>query len=179
MSVMATILIIATSLSAYTIWQWRQSTKVFWGIQHNFRWQNSPLVLLLNLPTTYNGVGIVIAGESEDFAEHLRIYEHQPNRNTIHDVAGYNMQHPWDGAHVTVLDSVHVKVTLNQWGSWWTFNALGAVSFENDYFALNMTDQGHEYILTLKQHPEGMVLLYQQGMQWRVVDMKKVGIEQW
>lgn len=179
MSLTAALLLIYTSLTAYTVWQWRQSTKIFWGIQSNFRWQKAPLVLLLNMPTTYNGVGIVIAGETEDFAEHLRIYHHQANNNTIKGVVGYNMQHPWDGAHVTVQDSLHVKVTLNQWGSWWTYNALGATSYENEYFAVNMTDQGHEYILSLKHKPEGTVLLYQQGMQWRVVDMKKIGVEQW
>ncbi|MEO6834025.1 MAG: hypothetical protein ABI378_15160 [Chitinophagaceae bacterium] len=179
MGIMALLLILYSSLTAYTIWQWRQSTKVFWGIQSNFHWQDSPVVLLLNLPSTYNGIGIITANIPDDFSEHLRIFHHQPNHQNIYDVSGYNMQHPWDGAHVTVLDSTHVKVTLNQWGSWWLFHGLGAVSFENDLFAVNMTDQGHEYILTLKQRPKGMVLLYQQGTQWRKLDMKKVGVEQW
>lgn len=177
--IIASLLLLYTSLTAYTVWQWRQSTKIFWGLQDNFQWQNAPVVLLLNLPTTYKGVGVIVASENDDFGEHLRIFYHQPNHKNIYDVSGYNMQHPWDGAHVNVLDSTHIKVTLNQWGTWWMMNGLGAKNYENEYFGVEMTDPGHEYLLTLKKQPEGMVILYQQGMQWRVVDMKKTGEEQW
>jgi hypothetical protein len=88
------------------------------------------------------------------------------------------MEHAHDGAHVTVLDSLHLKVTLNQWGTWWWYRGRGLQEYENEYFALHYHDDGLSYILTLKQRPPGMVLLYSQGMQWREVDMGKKE-EQW
>ena len=145
----------------------------------NYKWEDAPVVLILNLPATYNGVGIVLSHVPSDFTEHMRIFYNRPAKNNVMDVSGYNMQHPWDGAHVTVLDSNKLKVTLNQWGSWWWKGGFGAQNYENEYYSVNFTDVGHEYEVTLKKLVPGMVILYQQGMQWRVVDMAKLGVEQW
>ena len=46
-------------------------------------------------------------------------------------------------------------------------------------YRVHFTGDAREYILTLKQHPPGMVILYEQGMQWRVVDMGKMNGDQW
>ena len=152
---------------------------MFWGIQDNYKWEDAPLVLILNLPATFGGVGIIHSHDPDDFTEHMRIFHHRPAMNNVQDVSSYNMEHAWDGAHVTVLDSMHLKVTLNQWGTWWWNGGLGATDFENQYFSVRFTDPGHEYMLTLKQRVPGMVILFLQGMQWRAVDMGKVGSEQW
>ncbi|MBS1630111.1 MAG: hypothetical protein JST27_08645 [Bacteroidetes bacterium] len=161
------------------IWDWRQSTKVFWAIQKKFIWNDAPVVLILNMPSTYNGVGIILGTDSSDLPAHLHIYEHINLKGKVYDVSSYNMQQPGDGAHVIVEDSNHLHVVLNQWGSWWQQQGLGAVNRSNALFDLHFIDAGHDYRLTLKQHPKGMVILYQQGQEWRVVDMSKIGQEQW
>ncbi|MBS1775602.1 MAG: hypothetical protein JSS64_04900 [Bacteroidetes bacterium] len=88
------------------------------------------------------------------------------------------MNTPYDGAHVTVLDSNTLKVTLNQWGSWWMYNYHGAKSYENDLFRVEITDVGHEYILHLKAHSKNIAILFQHGDWWSQVNLNRMG-EQW
>jgi len=178
MILISLLLCIYLGLTSFLVWQWRSSNKVFWGIQDNFHWNNSPQVLLLNLPGVYNGAGLILASIPDDFSEHLRIFYHLPNRHNIYDVAGYNMTHLWDGAHVQVLDSLHLKVTLNQWGTWWWYGGLGAVDYSNEIYQVHFTDPGHEYLLSLKQRPPGQVILYNVGTSWKQVDFSNHG-EQW
>jgi hypothetical protein len=168
-----------TAATLVLVSYWRQATKVFWAVQDKFRWQDAPVVLLLNLPSRYNGVDIINSQIPSEFPDHMRIFGRNPPRGTVYDVAGYNMQHAWDGANVLVKDSMHLTVTLNQWGAWWWHGAFGANNYENEVFKVDFVDPGHYYELTFKQRPAGMVVLYQQGQEWRVVDWSKVGAAQW
>jgi hypothetical protein len=72
-----------------------------------------------------------------------------------------------------------VRVLLNQWGTWWWYQGQGGISYENEDYKLDMADMGHWYLLRLKHPPEKYLLLYQQGDQWKIVNMKKKGEEQY
>ncbi len=147
----ALILLLLMAGTEVLVLQWRQSTKVFWAIQDKFRWQDAPVVLLLNLPTNYNGMGIIQSEIPSEFPDHLYVFHRPLPRGRVYDVSGYNMQHGWDGAHVKVEDSAHLTVTLNQWGAWWWRGGFGATDYQNDTFAVHFTDPGHFYQLTLKK----------------------------
>ncbi len=172
-------LIICMSLTVNMIFRWRSAAKIQYGVLRTFRHQTDSPVLLLNIPTYYKDVRIIQANKENEFNEQLNILRKDSVSGKLYSVSSYNMLHTWDGAHVTVLDSMTLKVTLNQWGSWWMYRYQGASSYENELYKVDMTDQGHEYILKLKEKPAKMVILYQQDEQWREVDFKKVGIEQW
>jgi hypothetical protein len=102
----------------------------------------------------------------------------EKTNTAVYDAMAYNMATPDDGANVVVANDSTIKVTLNQWGTWWWYGMKGGNSYENDSYKLNLQDPGHWYELTLK-HPAGeYLLLYQQGSQWKTVDMGKKGVEQ-
>lgn len=134
-------------------------------------------VLLLNLPCYYKDVRIYPAGNANEFNRQMMLFR-QDSIRQLYEVSSYNMQHTWDGAHVTVLDSLTLKVTLNQWGTWWMYNYTGAGSYENEVYRVEMTDPGHEYLLHLKKNPSSLEIRYQQGSQWKTVDFSRMG-EQW
>ncbi len=180
----------------YTVWQWRRAAKIFWGIQESFRWKAAEgPILLLNLPNYMNGAPIIYSNpvpktpdrsnalftdwSAENLHHHLRIFSGSGIRARVVDVAGYNMTTTWDGAHVTVLDSTRLRVTLNQWGTWWWDYILGATDYETDLYRMRFTDPGHEYEMELKRRPPGLIVLFSKGAQWYEVDWKKVGEEQW
>lgn len=168
-------------LTGRMVMHWRTAAKIQHGILRHFDGYASDPVLLLNIPCYYKHVRIIPANRENEFLAHLRILGYKPFVNEMFSVASYNMTQPWDGAHVTVLDSVRLKVTLNQWGTWWMYQFRGAQSYENDIFRVDMTDPGHEYILILKQRPENIGLYFHQGQHWRKVDMSagRFGQEQW
>lgn len=155
------------------------STGIFQSLLRNFQWQREDVVLLLNLPNNYEGIAMLPADDPAPLNKHLSVFGLGTARGRVYAVSSYNMQQPWDGAHVTVLDSLRLKVTLNQWGCWWWWRTQGAHSYETDLFRLEMTDGGHEYILELKERPERMVVLFQRGHEWRKVDLNRIGVEQW
>ncbi len=174
------VLLTMLALTGFLVMQWRHSTKVFWAVQDKFIWNDAPVVLLLNLPANYRGIGIVQSQSPSELPDHMELMLGRRPKGAVYDVAGYNMQNIWDGAHVVVTDSLHMAVTLNQWGTWWWRGGFGATDYEHDLFSVHFKDPSHYYELTLKRPlPAGAVVLYQQGLEWRVVDMRKTGAEQW
>lgn len=174
-------LAVCLALTVNMVWRWRTAAKLQYGALRTFDQQTSDPVLLLNVPCYFRDVRMIAASDNNEFKDQLRLFGYQPAQGTVYTISSYNMLNIWDGAHVTVLDSLTVKITLNQWGTWWMYNYRGAQSYENSLFRVDMTDPGHEYLLELKQRPESMVLLFHQGEHWRTVDMRpeRYGHEQW
>ncbi|MBS1783101.1 MAG: hypothetical protein JSS78_08540 [Bacteroidetes bacterium] len=160
------------------IFRWRAAAKIQFGLLRNFHWQQNDPVLLLNVPTYLNGVRIIPASEDNEFIDQQNFFGYPKNKGKVFTISSYNMNTSYDGAHITILDSNTLKVTLNQWGSWWMFNYHGAKSYENNLFRVEIIDVGHEYILHLKKHPKNMVILFQHGDWWSQVNLHKLG-EQW
>jgi hypothetical protein len=99
--------------------------------------------------------------------------------NEVYDVEAFYMSSPADGAHVTVIDDSTIRITLNQWGTWWLYYGMGATSYENKDFKVNMKDAGHWYELTLKHPANEYLLLYVAGDKWQAVDWDKKNIDQY
>lgn len=171
-------LLLCLILAEKKIFEWRKAAKVQYGILRTFGWQDTGPVLLLNLPAYYRDIRVVPASPYNEFNQQLHIFGYDTIRAKLYEVSSYNMQNLWDGAHVTVLDSMSLKITLNQWGTWWMYNNLGAANYETDWYKVEMTDPGHEYLLKLKSKPENLSVLFLQDIYWRKVDFSKPG-EQW
>ena len=172
-------LLVCLSLTADMVFRWRRAAGIQYGVLRTFRWQSADPVLLLNIPSYYKDVRIIPAGEGNEFNKQLKIFGHDTVAQRFYSVSSYNMQNYWDGAHVTVLDSLSLKVTLNQSGSWWMYNYRGATNYENHLYKVTFGGSGMDYLLQLKSRPPGMVILFQQGEEWRVVDMNRLNVEQW
>jgi hypothetical protein len=167
-------------LTVDSVFAWRGAAKVQYGVLRTFKnWQGSDPVLLLNIPCYYRGVPIMPANEENEFNNQLKTFGYPSVKGRMYSVSAYNMNQMWDGAHVTVVDSSTLKITLNQWGCWWMQNYTGAQSYETDLFKVDMVDPGHEYLLKLKSHPHNMAILFVQDIYWRQVDMSRIGQEQW
>ena len=99
--------------------------------------------------------------------------------NKVYDVQSYNMLDAGDGAHITVINDSVIKVTLNEWGTWWWYEGHGGYSYQNEDYKLDMRDPGHWFDVTLKHPASQYLLLYQQGDQWREVNMNKKNDDQY
>lgn len=159
-------------------YQWRRADYMQRTVLRQYKWQNTPHVLILNLPCYYRDIRIIATSKWDEFQENLNVFGFDSSRHKIQYISAYNMNSLWDGAHVTMLDSATLKVTLNQWGSWWMYNLNGATDVETEDYQLEMKDVGHEYLLHLKKPASYFTILYQQADQWKVVDPAKRE-EQW
>ena len=108
--------------------------------------------------------------ESEFKLIHNLLFTNNKISTPLYDCMAYNMLSPTDGANVIVLNDSTVKVTLNQWSTWWWYATQGGISYENTEYKLNLKDVGHYYELTLKKPANKYVLLYQVGDKWKKVD---------
>lgn len=146
---------------------WSKSSKVIKGLFETFPMKTNKIVLLLNSPECMNGIQMLGSNEPSEFALIYKLlYKPNTPMPIVKDVLSYNMQTPEDGASVVFINDSSLKVTLNQWGSWWWYASFGAVSYENDLYKVNLVDPGHEYIITLKSSSERFLLLRQQGSSW-------------
>jgi len=136
-------------------------------------------VLLLNMPYGLNGIYMINGGSGNEALEmHNALYQPPINYKLV-DVCLYNILTVQDGAHVQVLNDSTIRVTLNQWGTWWWYDDQGAGSYETEDYKVNMIDSGHFYELILKKDPGAYLLLFQVGDQWKQVQMQQKNVEQY
>ncbi len=158
---------------------WGKAYNVDAGLLQNLPDPGNRILVLLNLPESMHGVPM-IGSEKESEYKGMRnlLLPDQQLKNTVYDGLSYNMETPEDGATARVLNDSMVRVTLNQWGTWWWYEGKGGYSYENADYKLNMIDGGHFYELTLKKPAAQYELLYQVGDKWKVVDMSRKDVDQ-
>jgi hypothetical protein len=153
---------------------WGKSYRVVHGLLHNIPDDRSKTMILLNLPANMHGVPMIGAEKNSEYKlMHDLLIPEKPLTNTVYDVLAYNMLTPEDGAHVNVINDSMVKVTLNQWGTWWWFETKGGYGYWTSDYKLDLRDAGHWYELTLRKPADQYILLYSVGGQWKRVDMSK------
>jgi hypothetical protein len=153
-------------LQQITIRYWHQSTEVLHHLRDTYRWNDQSHVFVLNAPDNLKGIVMAsIYGEPSGIDEFIDYQTPNPNNGLMYDVFQYNMTSPDDGVHVEQTGPLQLKVTFNQWGNWWHRNGIGASSYENEYYKAETLD--FPYLLTFKQFPEGSVIIYQVGKEWK------------
>jgi hypothetical protein len=157
---------------------WGRSAAIINNLLATFPDPAGKTVLILNVPECMNGVQMIGSRDEGEFRIMYNTVLHKNLDTTVYDVVASNYITGQDGAHVNVLNDTMIKVTLNQWGTWWTHFGFGAGSRENSAFKLDMRDVGHWYELTLKKPKDQYLLLYIVGDQWKVVDMNKKDVDQ-
>jgi hypothetical protein len=158
---------------------WHQSAEIVNNLLYTFPNDTNKKVLLLNLPECLNGVQMV--GTRDDGEFRMMYNATMPGKihNDVYDVEAFYMRGINDGAHVNVLNDSTARITLNQWGTWWLYYGLGATSYENDDFKVDMRDMGHWYDLVLKHPAEEYTLLYVTGKDWHKVDWSRKNVDQY
>ena len=86
---------------------------------------------------------------------------------------GYNLAAPDDGASVLVLNDSTVQVTVKYRDINFWFGGTDGIHLETPFYKITDQDTGLWYRLVLKDNPAKYQLLYQTGMQLKLVDMSK------
>lgn len=158
---------------------WGKAYRVDHGLLTKLPEPDNKLVILLNLPESMHGVPMIGSEKESEFKlMHNLLLPGTMINNTVYDALSYNMVTPEDGAHVTVINDSMIRVTLNQWGTWWWYAGKGGYSYQNENYKLNLIDGGHFYEMTLKKPAQDYLLLYQVADRWKVVDINKKNQEQ-
>ena len=159
---------------------WMKSERIIASLLRTFPDDTGKTVILLNLPQNMHGASMIGAEHESEFKlMHDLLLPGKKIQATVYDGMAYNMLTPDDGAHVMVLNDSTLKVTLNQWGTWWWFGMQGGTGYENSDYRLDMKDPGHYYELTLKKTASQYLILYQVGQEWKTADMSKRDAEQY
>ena len=165
-SILALLLLISIYWQQRILSYWNQSTQVLQALKEKFIWHDAPYVFILNSPDNFHGTVMAsILDEPSGIDELLDYQTARPYNGKMFDVFQYNMTLITDGAHVEQTGPMQIKVTFNQWGNWWHRNGIGAGTYENEYYKAELLD--HPYLLTFKQFPEGSVIIYQDGKEWK------------
>jgi hypothetical protein len=145
---------------------WKESTVVLHHLIDTYRWNDASHVFILNSPDNLNGIVMAsIYGEPSGIDELIDQQTPKPNTGIMFDIFQYNMTTPEDGVKVEQTGPMQLKVTFHQWGNWWHRNGIGASSYENEYYKADILD--YPYQVTFKQFPEGSVIIYQDGSEWK------------
>jgi hypothetical protein len=158
---------------------WGKSGRIVSSLVHNIPDDRNKTMILLNLPQCMQGVPMIGAEKNSEFKlMHDLLVPEKTLTNTVYDAIAYNMLTPDDGAHVNVINDSMIKVTLNQWGTWWWMETKGGYSYWTSDYKLDLKDPGHWYILTLRKPADQFMLLFNVGDQWKTVDMSKIEVDQ-
>jgi hypothetical protein len=157
---------------------WQQSNNLMDHLLESFPVVDNKIVLLLNTPENYNGVLMIGSNSESAFRLAYNLRHDRQITTTVYDIASFNMTSISDGAHVEVTSDSTLRVTLNQWGTWWWFHYIGASDFENDVYKLKVTDPGHWYELILKRPAKDYLLLFINKGDWKTVNLNLQNEEQ-
>ena len=158
---------------------WKRSAYIDNRLLHNLPDPGNRTVLLLDMPENMKGVPMIGAQPIGEYKMMRELFVNKDLHNKVYDVQSYNMLDAGDGAHITVINDSVIKVTLNEWGTWWWYEGHGGYSYQNEDYKLDMRDPGHWFDVTLKHPASQYLLLYQQGDQWREVNMNKKNDDQY
>ena len=154
---------------------WYLSERIIHDMLHEVPDPGDKIVILLNTPECFKGVPMIQACTHGEFKlMHDLLLPEKKLKSTIYEMASFNMESYWDGAHVYVVNDTLLRVTLNQWGTWWWRDGKGAVDHETEDYKLYMRDAGHWYDLVLKKPKDHYVIMY-------LVDghLKKLNMDGW
>jgi hypothetical protein len=158
---------------------WGKSARVINNLLQSIPNDGGRTILLLNLPQNMHGVAMIGAEKQSEYKlMHDLLLPDKKFSSTVYDVMAYNMLTPDDGAHVNVINDSLIKVTLNQWGTWWWYETRGGYSYATSDYRLDLRDPGRWYEITLKKPASQYLLLYSVGGKWKAVDMNKKGADQ-
>ncbi|MEO6830647.1 MAG: hypothetical protein ABI378_00440 [Chitinophagaceae bacterium] len=145
---------------------WQTSEQISSRLLRDFPNPNGRTIIFLNLPYCYKGIPMINAWPYGNFKRmHNMLYS--PSINVpAYDGAAFNMVSPNDGATAEYVNDSTIKITLEQWGTWWWYKDFGGYSYETPDYALNMRDQGHWYELTMKKPRENFLILYLRNGAW-------------
>jgi len=164
-------------INAFFTWkvnlQWKHSAYIVNRLLKDFPDPGNKTVILLDLPQNMNGIPMIGAEKDGQFKMMYKLFVKPEVPNKIYDAMAYNMKNMNDGAHVVVHNDSLLRVTLNEWGTWWWYEAHGGISYENEDYKLIMRDMGHWYDLILKHPADQYMILLQHGDQWTIVNTKK------
>ncbi len=148
---------------------WSENAQVQRALMEDFRWEDKDYVFVLNMPNIYRGLYLFRScGRESILKEALELIAHRETKAIIMDITQYNMMSLSDGVIISELGSDRYKVEHRYWGRWAWRCAQGEGDYENEYYAVDYIDKGFE--LQLKNMPPNSVLIYQDSLQWKVLD---------
>ncbi|MBS1584393.1 MAG: hypothetical protein JSS82_02405 [Bacteroidetes bacterium] len=156
---------------------WMKSARINNHLLDTYAIADDKITLLLDQPENMHGVPMIQATTGGEFKLMYNLLRNGHINGEVLDIVSMNMETPADGVFATVLNDSTIKITANQWGTWWWFDGFGAGDRENEYFKLHAPD-AHWYELTLKKDPSKYRLLYQVGGDWKTVDWSKKNEDQ-
>ncbi|HRO42611.1 MAG TPA: hypothetical protein PL009_07235 [Flavipsychrobacter sp.] len=170
-------------INLWLLWKvntrWKESNNLVQHLLESFPVDDSKVTLLLNLPENYDGIQMIGSNRTSAMKTAYNAKHDKKIQGNVYDIASFNMNTMKDGAHVKVVNDSMLHVTMNQWGTWWWFYYIGASSFENEWYKLDLKDPGHWYELTLKMPQHHYQLLFVNEQNWRTVDMNKKDSDQY
>ncbi len=153
-------------LTLRTVRHWQTSERIVESLLTNVPPSGGRTTILLSMPYCYKGIPMINAWPSGNFAR-MREVLYSPLPQKVWDGAAFNMAAPTDGSRAEIVNDSTIKVTLNQWGTWWWYQDFGAYNYETPDYRVDMRDPGHWYQLILKRPRQEFQLLYQNADRWQ------------
>lgn len=149
---------------------WQKSTKVHTQLLKKFDFYNEENIVVLNVPENVHGAPILWTPEENHstIKESLPLRNHQAFLGNITEVAYHNLTDINDGVHIKVEDNKHLRVTFNQWGTWFWRKGNGATNYKNELYEVKFNL--NFYDLYLHQVLPNTIFIYWDGKTWQQVD---------
>lgn len=149
---------------------WRNSIDVMNGLVHDFKWKDKKNVVVLGIADNYQGAYASRSfNGNENFKDVFRMYQIPVSANII-EVLNFNMINKSDCMMSEVISPTEVKIAFAQGGNWFWYNGIGASSYENDLYKVEIDEWSSSYIFTQKAVLQDAVYIYQCGKTWKEVN---------
>jgi protein O-mannosyl-transferase len=140
------------------------------SLTENFKWNDAERIFILNIPDNYRGAYLFRSfGSSSSFAETMKLMFDMSIEEKVAEVVQYNIAKSHDSVKVEILDDKRLKLKFAQWGNWFWRNGIGATSYENQDYKIDIDEWSHSYTITFFNKDSNTVYLYECAGNWREV----------
>lgn len=131
--------------------RWKHASEIQKIAMDTFRWYDAEKVYVLNQPCYFEGVYVFRNDARMDRS--LSVLKNIEMYGRIQEVAWANMQDLSNNITVEQMDSLTLKVTLNEWGRWFWVGDKGAYDYKTDFAEVDFDEWNHSYTVRFKMCP--------------------------
>lgn len=164
-------IVISLSFTVQLNSYWKNSTAVFNGLLHDFRWEKNSEIYVLAFPENYKGIPMFKDFSRQDLALNhaLKYIGNKPATGKFYQIAQYNLNTPNDGLSATVDSIGTINLEFHEWGNWWWRNGIGTGGYETEKYIFKTLPKACE--IKIKEATEDAVFIYADGDKWNEIKL--------
>ncbi|XZF13208.1 hypothetical protein ACTHGU_15580 [Chitinophagaceae bacterium MMS25-I14] len=160
--------------------RWKQAADIVSSIEGQLKPTPGNIGLMLSIPTSLDGIPLLGASPDGEVRLMHNLLFAPGLKDSLLDVASYNMLDVKDGTHVNIMDDSTIRIFINRPEAEWCRNyVVELFSYETAFYRMHPHPGNNSYDVILKRPLSDFVLYYQVGDRLKIANPALKNVDQY